>query len=107
LRKSDIGALVLGACLALMGLTVASAQTTTFQRYRCGDGTQFIVGFYPYDDRAHMQIDGREVTLVKRFALSGARYSGAGVTLRIGKTGGTTVKHSSRPATACELFSPT
>ena len=38
-----------GACAvaALAGLVLteaASAQTTTFQRYRCGDGTQFIVG---------------------------------------------------------------
>jgi membrane-bound inhibitor of C-type lysozyme len=103
----QIGDVVVGVGLALLGMTAASAQTTTFQRYRCSDGTQFIVGFYPYDDRAHMQIDGREVTLVKRFALSGARYSGAGVTLRISKTSGTTVKHSSRPATVCELFSPT
>jgi membrane-bound inhibitor of C-type lysozyme len=101
LRKSDIGAVVLGAGLVLTGLTAASAQTT-FQRYRCGDGTQFIVGFYPYDDRAHMQIDGREVTLLKRLALSGARYAGAGVALRIGKTG-ITIKHARRPATACEL----
>ena len=93
---------MLGASLALVGLTAASAQTTTFQRYRCGDGTQFIVGFYPYDNRAHMQIDGREVTLLKRLALSGARYAGAGVALRIGKTG-ITIKHAGRPATACEL----
>jgi hypothetical protein len=58
--------------------------------------------FYPYDDRAHMQIDGREVTLFKRLALSGVRYTGAGVALRIGKTG-ITIKHARRPATACEL----
>lgn len=102
MRKSDIGAVILGAGLALMGLTGASAQTT-FQRYRCGDGTQFIVGFYPYDDRAHMQIDGREVTLLKRLALSGARYTGAGVTLRISKAGATTVSHARRPASACVL----
>jgi membrane-bound inhibitor of C-type lysozyme len=98
---------LVGAGLALIGMTAAFAQTTTFQRYRCGDGTQFIVGLYPYNDRAHMQIDGREVTLVKRLALSGARYSGPGVTLQISKTSGITVKHSKRPATACELFSPT
>jgi membrane-bound inhibitor of C-type lysozyme len=100
LLKSIIGALLFGAGLALLGLTAASAQTT-FQRYRCSDGTQFIVGFYPYDDRAHMQIDGREVTLLKRLALSGARYTGAGVTLQIGKAGATTVSHARRAATAC------
>jgi membrane-bound inhibitor of C-type lysozyme len=104
-RKLRSGGLVFGA--AVIGLASASAQTTTFQRYRCGDGTQFIVGFYPYDDRAHMQIDGREVTLFKRLALSGSRYSGDGMTLQIGKFGGTRIRHARRPATACELFSPT
>jgi len=107
LRKLQIGDVVVGAGLALIGITAASAQTTTFQRYRCGDGTQFIVGFYPYDDRAHMQIDGREVTLSKGLALSGKRYSGAGVIFKISRTGGTTVKHARRPATVCEQFSPT
>jgi hypothetical protein len=43
------------------------------------------------------------VTLGRRFALSGSRYSGAGVTLKITKAG-TTVKHARRPVTACELI---
>jgi membrane-bound inhibitor of C-type lysozyme len=91
---------VISSC-ALAGPSVASAQTT-FQTYRCGDGTQFIVGFFEYDSRAHLQIDGRAVTLGKRLALSGSRYVGGGVTLKIGKTG-TTIKHAKRPVTACEL----
>jgi membrane-bound inhibitor of C-type lysozyme len=108
LQIGDFGSgVVLCAGLLAIGLTAASAQTTTFQRYRCGDGTQFIVGFYPYDDRAHMQIDGREVTLSRRLALAGTRYSGDGVTLQIGKAGATRIRHAKRPATACELFSPT
>jgi membrane-bound inhibitor of C-type lysozyme len=74
----------------------------SFRTYRCTDGTQFIVAFYPYDTRAYMQIDGRPVTLAKRLALSGSRYSGGGVTLKITKAG-TTVKRSRRPVTACEL----
>lgn len=78
-----------------------SAQTT-FQSYRCGDGTQFIVAFYPGDGRAHMQIDGREVTLAKRPAISGARYSGGGVSLQITRVGATMIKHVRRPLTACE-----
>jgi membrane-bound inhibitor of C-type lysozyme len=94
---SIFGAVVFGSAI---GASPASAQT--FQRYRCADGTQFIVGFYQYDSRAHLQIDGREVTLARRLALSGSRYSGGGVTLKI--TGaGTTVKHARRPTTACEL----
>jgi membrane-bound inhibitor of C-type lysozyme len=80
----------------------ASAQTTTFQTYRCGDGTEFIVGFFEYDKRAHMQVDGKAVTLQKRIWLSGARYSGGGVTLTVKKSG-TTLKVGKQPVTACQL----
>jgi membrane-bound inhibitor of C-type lysozyme len=86
--------------LAAAGASPAPAQT--FQTYRCADGSQFIVGFFEYDKRAHLQIDGRAVTLAKRLALSGSRYSGGGITLKINKTG-TTVKRARRPTTACEL----
>jgi membrane-bound inhibitor of C-type lysozyme len=98
-RKASI---LIGAALfaAVAGSTPARAQT--FQSYRCADGTQFIVAFYQYDKRAHLQIDGRPLTLARRFGLSGARYSGSGVTLKISKDG-TTVKHARRPTTACEL----
>ena len=68
---------------AAAGPSVAAAQTT-FQNYRCADGTQFIVGFFQYDSRAPIcRLDGKAVTLVKRLALSGSRYSGSGVTLKI------------------------
>jgi membrane-bound inhibitor of C-type lysozyme len=85
---------------AAAGSSTASAQT--FQSFRCADGTQFIVGFFEYDKRAHLQIDGKAVTLARRVALSGSRYSGGGVTLKITKAG-TTVKHARRPTTTCEL----
>src|SRR5260221_3751573 len=95
---------IFGAALfvaaAAIGSSPASAQT--FQNYRCADGTQFIVAFFEYDKRAHIQIDGRAVTLGKRLALSGSHYSGGGVTLKITKAG-TTIKRSSRPATVCGL----
>lgn len=84
----------------IAGSLPASAQT--FGTYRCADGTHFIVGFYSYDSRAYLQIDGRAVTLKKRLALSGARYSSGGVTLVITKAGAT-IKHLRRPVTACEL----
>lgn len=95
--------IALGAVLwvAAAGGSPALAQTT-FQNYRCADGAQFIVGFFQYDKRAHMQIDGKAVTLGKRPALSGSRYSGGGVTLTIGKAG-TRLKHAKRPVTACEI----
>lgn len=89
------------AAAILLGASLAAAQTTTFRTYRCGDGSEFIVGFFGYDKRAHMQVDGKAVTLEKRVALTGSRYSGGGVTLRITKSG-TTFKIGKRPLTSCQ-----
>src|SRR5437762_4270462 len=92
-----------GAALFLgVAATSAASAQTTFKNYRCTDGTQFIVGFFQYDSRAHLQLDGKAVTLAKRLALSGSRYTGGGVTLKITKAGLTTLKHAKRPVTACE-----
>jgi membrane-bound inhibitor of C-type lysozyme len=97
--------IVLGTAFAgtLAGLAPALAQDTTVQSYHCADGSNFIVGFFPYDKRAHLQIDGGEVTLLKRISFSGMRYAGHGVMLRIDKTGTMTVKHARKPVTACNL----
>ena len=79
--------------------TAASAET--FQTYVCADGSQFVAAFYPHDPRhAHLQIDGRAVALTKRVALSGTRYTGGGITLKISKAG-TTIKRGKRPVAAC------
>jgi len=92
-----------GAALFLgMVASSAACAQTTFKNYLCADGTQFIVGFFQYDSRAHLQLDGKAVTLAKRLALSGSRYTGSGVTLKITKAGLTTLKHAKRPVTACE-----
>jgi membrane-bound inhibitor of C-type lysozyme len=99
-RTTIPGALL--AAAILFAISPAAAQTTTFQTYRCGDGSEFIVGFLGYDKRAHMQVDGKAVTLQKRVALTGSRYSGGGVTLRITKSG-TTFKIGKRPVTTCQL----
>ena len=95
--------IVLGIAIGgtLGGPAPVFAQSTTVQSYRCADGTNFIVGFFPYDKRAHVEIDGGEVTLLKRLALSGSRYAGHGVTLRIDKSGTIAIKHAKRPVTAC------
>lgn len=96
---------ILLAITMLAGIISArQVDAQTFRTYRCADGTQFIVGFYDYDKRAFLQIDGEPVTLAKRLTVSGARYSGAGTTLRIGKSGATTVKHLKRPVTACAVI---
>ncbi|WP_448043228.1 MliC family protein [Bradyrhizobium liaoningense] len=95
-------AILLAVTMLAGGICYArQAHAQTFQTYRCADGTQFIVGFYDGDKRAFLQIDGEPVTLARRVAVSGARYSGAGITLTIGKAGTTTVKHLKRPVTAC------
>jgi len=86
-----------------IGVSACFAQGTTFRTYHCADGTEFIVGFYPYDSRAFLQIDGDEITLPKRLAVSGARYSARGVTLKVTAAGRTTVKRPKRPETACEV----
>jgi membrane-bound inhibitor of C-type lysozyme len=101
-RQSSVAfSAVFFAAVTATGVSPALAQSS-FQSYRCADGTQFIVGFYQYDSRAYLQVDGGAVTLARRIAVSGARYSGRGVTLKITKAG-TTLKHARRPATACEL----
>jgi len=97
-------AILLGITMLAAALSGArQAEAQTFRTYRCADGTQFIAGFYDDDKRAFLQIDGEPVTLAKRLSVSGARYSGAGVTLKIPKIGLTTVKHLRRPVTACAV----
>jgi len=86
-----------------IGFSGCIAQTTTFRTYHCADGSEFILGFYPYDSRAFVQIDGDEITLPKRLAISGARYSLRGVTLKITAAGRTSVKRPKRPETACDV----
>src|SRR6266853_118243 len=101
-RKIAIFGKVLLVAAVAAGSSAAVAQTT-FKNYRCADGTQFIVGYFQYDSRAHLQLDGRSVTLAKRLALSGSRYTGSGVTLKMTRAGATTLKNVRRPVTACEL----
>lgn len=101
-RKTKLG---FGAAIFVAGIAAGTSQALaqTFLNYRCADRSQFIVGFFDYDARAHLQIDGRAVTLARRFALSGSRYSGSGVTLKITKAG-VMLKHARRPATSCEVI---
>jgi membrane-bound inhibitor of C-type lysozyme len=95
---------IFGAAFVVVSMVSgsSSALAQTFENYHCADGTHFIVGFFKYDSRAHLQIGGEAVTLAKRVALSGSRYSGGGVTLLFTK-GRVTVRYAKRPATVCEL----
>ena len=68
--------------------------------YQCTDGSQFALAFYEADTHAHLQLNGKALTLPKRLSLSGQRYSASGVTLRMDKDG-TTLKHPGMPRTTC------
>jgi membrane-bound inhibitor of C-type lysozyme len=95
--KCSIGMALGAAMLVVPG----NAMAETFRSYVCDDGSQFVAAFYPSDPkRAHLQIDGRAVALRKRLALSGARYTGGGITLGISKAGAS-IKRGKRPVTAC------
>ena len=94
--------IVLGFCGAaglLAGHSPAAAQT--FSTYRCGDGSEFIAAFYEGDSRAHLQLDGKAVTLPKRMSLSGSRYAKGGITLRITKTAATLTR--GKRSTECKV----
>ena len=101
MTKRKIAGLGTALFLGMIAPSAALAQTT-FKNYQCADGTQFIAGFFQPDSRAHLQLDGKAVTLAKRLALSGSRYTGNGVTLKITKAGITTLKLAKRPVTLCE-----
>jgi membrane-bound inhibitor of C-type lysozyme len=93
-------AIVLGAVWSAVPL---AAMAETFQTYACADGSQFVAAFYPQDLRhAHLQIDGRAVALTRRVALSGTRFTGGGITLKISKVG-TSIQRGKRPVAACSL----
>src|SRR5438445_10854260 len=96
-RNTIFGAALCAAAMATAP-SAALAQST-FRNYRCADGAQFIVGFFQYDSRAHLQLDGKALTLPKRVALSGSRYQANGATLRITNAGVATIRPASRPAT--------
>ena len=100
LKAMIFGAALCAAAVAIMPLG-ASAQSS-FRNYRCADGSQFKVGFFKYDKRAHLQLDGKALTLPMRVALTGSRYQAKGVTLRISKAGVVTLKHARRKTTTCE-----
>ncbi|HYC17013.1 MAG TPA: MliC family protein [Pseudolabrys sp.] len=72
------------AAVILAGQLPARAQT--FFTYQCRDGSEFIAAFFEGDRRAHLQLDGKALTLPKRLSMSGSRYAKGGITLRITKT---------------------
>jgi hypothetical protein len=76
---------IIAAVGILIGQSPVFAQT--FRTYRCFDGSQFILALFEGDKRAHLQLDGKAVTLPKRISLSGPRYAKGNLSLRITETG--------------------
>src|SRR5271165_6788333 len=76
-----------GLCLILaaqaVGVAPAVAQDAAFHTFRCDDGTDLVVVFFKGSSGAHVQLDGKAMTLPRRLSLFGSRYSAGGVTLRI------------------------
>ena len=96
-----VGSAAIFAAVVVAPTSPASAQS--FDSYRCVDGTQFILAFYPHDKRAYIQIDGHSLRLKKRLSLSGTRYSGRGVSV-VMTAAGALVGHAQRAVTACGLI---
>jgi membrane-bound inhibitor of C-type lysozyme len=83
MRRRDL-ITIFGAVGILIGQSPVFAQT--FLTYNCYDRSQFILAFFEGDKRAHLQLDGKTITLPKRIALSGSRYAKGDISLRITKT---------------------
>lgn len=95
-------AVYLAISVAVMSVSTSlRAQDGTFQSFVCADGARFTAAFPTYDPKqVRVQIDGKAVTLRKRFTLTGARYTGRGVTLTMNRSG-TILRHGRRGATKC------
>jgi membrane-bound inhibitor of C-type lysozyme len=96
-QRRLIGILVVGT-LAFAALPAKAQSSITL--YQCNDGSQFAVAFYAADTHAHIQLNGKSLSLRHWPSLAGARYSGSGVTLLLTKTGAT-LKHPRMPLTSC------
>ena len=77
----------------LLGLLLtdcaAQAAPLTFLTFHCGDGTEFVATFYEAGRRAQVQLDGKALTLPRRLALFGPRYSAGGIALQMKGTAAT------------------
>jgi hypothetical protein len=83
--------------LAIGTLAVAAeAQAQTYRHYECDDGRNFELAFYPETKAAYLQVDGKSLTLPKRFSLTSQRFSKDGVTLSMKRGGTATIRRAGR-----------
>lgn len=86
------------AFAVLTGAGASPVAAQTFQSFTCADGARFVALLDP--KVANVQIDGKAVALRKRYTLTGARYTGRGITLTMNKKG-TLLRHGKRGTTSC------
>jgi membrane-bound inhibitor of C-type lysozyme len=95
--RREIIALLAAAAAMMIGPPPAVAQTLV--TYSCLDGSEFVAAFFAGDRSAHLQLDGKAISLPRRVSLSGTRYSKGDITLRITKTG--TILTRGKQSTGC------
>lgn len=89
------------ALAVLLDADSSRVSAQPFQSFTCADGASFTAAFLKYDPKqVHLQLDGKAVALKKRFTLTGARYTGRGITLTMNKSG-TILRHGKRGPTRC------
>ena len=80
---------------AVVAASQSPAIAQTFFTYHCRDGAEFVVAFVGGDRSAHLQLDGKAVTLPRRLSVSGRRYANGNTGLTITKAT-TSLKRGSR-----------
>ena len=87
--------------LAAGVITVAApALAQRFLTYRCGDGSEFVMGFYDGTRQVAVQLDGRSMRMSRTLSISGTRYAKGGVSISM-KGEEATLKRRGVHATTC------
>ena len=82
-------------------LLAGSAQAQTHHHYECSDGASFEVAFYPETKAAYLQIDGKSLTLPKRFSLISQRFKTGNYSFAMRAGGKAIMKHGGKTS-QCE-----
>jgi len=89
-------AIRLPLALAIGVLTASAAQADTYHHYECTDGAAFDVVFQSGIKAAYLQIDGKSLTLPKRFSLISQRFKQGGYSFAMRSGGKAIMKHGGK-----------
>ena len=84
------------AALAFTVAMPAAAFADTYHHYECTDGAQFDVVFPSGIKAAYLQIDGKSLTLPKRFSLISQRFKQGGYSFAMRSGGKAIMKHGGK-----------